>query len=230
MKFLIKTKRLILVSAFLVFLFFLFESAKLAAQIQNPNSNYLAQTLKFPGSKGAPKGRRRGAASRRGCPRMQPNLTALVPDDNSQGLTAIEYPTFWFYIPSLPQGNYTAEFILQNSQNQNIYHTPITLPKKSSILSVSLPSQPQYALKPKQWYRWYFKIYCDPQVKSVYVFVEGTVERVPQNAYSADSLWYDVLTNLANRLRANPQNYALKNEWTQLLKSVGLESVSHAPL
>ncbi len=42
--------------------------------------------------------------------------------------------------------------------------------------------------------------------------------------------WYDAVNNLANRLIASPQDTKLKQEWTDLLKSVGLQNLAQEPL
>ncbi|GET39970.1 DUF928 domain-containing protein [Microseira wollei] len=204
---------------------------------QSPNSeNTIAQTpVRFVPpqlpDRGAPSGRRKGAASRSGCPIINTDkpLIALVPGNNL-GLTVSNYPTFWFHVPALPENARSAEFILQDSSESDIYKTSFTLPETSGIIKVSLPSIQPISLKIGERYRWYFKIYCLPKNTYLYFFVEGQIERVPENAYAANSIWYDLLTNLAARRRTAPENANLREDWTNLLKEVGLEKLVEEPL
>lgn len=202
---------------------------------QSPNSeNTLAQTPvpfvppQLP-DRGAPSGRHKGAASRpSGCPRINMPLIALVPD-NEPGLTVAESPTFWFHVPALPESARSAEFILQDSSGSDIYKTRFTLPETSGIIKVTLPSLQPISLKIGERYRWYFKIYCQPENTALYFWVDGQIERVPENAYPANSIWYDLLTNLAERRRTAPENANLRDEWTNLLKEVGLGELVQEP-
>ncbi|MBO3457343.1 DUF928 domain-containing protein [Aetokthonos hydrillicola Thurmond2011] len=181
-------------------------------------------------ARGAPTGRRKGAASRKGCPQTVLDLTALVPQ-NSWGLTFAEQPTFWFYISSLPEGSRNVEFVLQDENgSRQQYHTRFTLPATPGIISLNLSSNQPYNLQIDHRYHWYLQVYCDPQNPSTYVFVDGSVQRVAQNAHNANTIWYDLLTNSGNRLRASPQDPERRETWVTLLKDVGLEKLAQAPL
>ncbi len=48
--------------------------------------------------------------------------------------------------------------------------------------------------------------------------------------YGEKGIWYDSLEYLAKARQASPNNPTLLNNWTELLKSVGLSSVSVSPL
>ncbi|WP_051470247.1 DUF928 domain-containing protein [Fischerella sp. PCC 9605] len=209
-------------------------STETIAQANNTdNIFYRIRRFIFPQTsraRGAPTGRRKGAASRKGCPEAALDLTALVPE-KSWGPTFAERPTFWFHVPALSEETRYGEFVLQDEQNdRQLYRTRLTLPATSGIISVNLPSNQQYNLEIDKRYRWYFRIYCDPKNPSTYVFVDGTIDRVAQNVSDANTIWYDILTNLANRLRDRPQDTQLREDWAKLLADVGLERLAKAPL
>jgi hypothetical protein len=214
--------------------------------IANTNINTRLDDLTFPDN-GAPTGRRRGGTSRRdGCPDLKTPITALVPGDknNHKSFTAStvsEYPSFWVYVPNeLVTKFNSGEFVLQDENNNDIWRTSITLAGQEGVRSITLPSNPQYALKEGSKYHWYFKVYCgQPEDKPEYFYVDAWVQRVAltpelqqklNNAtsqeykiYGANELWYDAVTNLADLYRNNSRSRALQEDWTKLLASVGLE-------
>ncbi|MCG6138665.1 MAG: DUF928 domain-containing protein [Nostoc sp. LLA-1] len=204
---------------------------------------------------GAPTGRRRAGASRNpDCPTSLTRLTALVPGDQEKSFlasTIADNPTFWFYVPELPINVRSAEFVLHllnNGKNvQNVYRTSLTLSGKPGIISMTLPSQPQYALKADQEYHWYFHIYCgDPQTTSDNFYVDGFVQKQlltqaldnqlkavkPREyiAYSTNNIWHDAVNNLGQLRRANPQDATINRDWVELLYAVGLPNLTKEPI
>ncbi|MBW4593429.1 MAG: DUF928 domain-containing protein [Brasilonema angustatum HA4187-MV1] len=212
--------------------------------------NLFAQ--KFPDN-GEPKGRRRGGTSRRdGCPSLKTPVTAIVPGEEKNnksflGATLAEYPTFWVYLPELPTNLRSGEFVLQDDQGHDIYRTSLTLPAKAGTVGITLPSNSQYALKQNSKYHWFFRVYCgNPQNKPEYFFVDAWLKRValtPQlqqqlktaksqeyKIYTANNLWYDAITNLAELRRTGSDTDTLAKDWTSLFKAVDLEELAGAPI
>ena len=201
---------------------------------------------------GSPTGRREGGASRNGCPILKTNLTAIVPGSKETGkksssdsflaTTISEHPTFWVYIPDLPQKKPLGEFIIQNEAGEDIYRKSLTLPKNPGIIGVQAPSTPEYALALDQKYHWYFRVFCDrSQTQPEYIYVDSWIQRVsfsptvdrelksdrPENylEYVDRNIWYDALTNLAALRKREPQNKNYQSEWISLLKILGLENL-----
>jgi hypothetical protein len=229
------------------------------AQVAQPTKNPKANTqnrlekLNFPRN-GAPTGRRQGGARRNGCPNLNQSVTALVPGEGTvnesisfSALTVSEYPTFWVYLPDFPTNLRSGEFILQDEKGKNIYKTPLTLPEKSGVIGISLPQNPQYALKQDNKYQWYFKVYCgEPENTSDYYYVKAWVQKVALTpnlesqlkaakpgeyiAYAVNQIWQDALTNLADMRRTNSGSSVLAQDWIGLLKAVGLEEFATAPI
>ncbi|MEH2040152.1 DUF928 domain-containing protein [Nostoc sp.] len=230
--------------------------AQLTNSIQNTVKNSHFQSFQQPKlpRNGAPTGRRRAGAGRNPeCPNSLTRLTALVPGDAEESFlasTVAENPTFWFYVPQLPETKRSGEFVLQvldGKDVQNVYRTPLTLSRKSGIVSITLPSRSQYSLKADKKYRWYFHIYCgDPQKTSDNFYVDGFVQRQVLTeaidsqlkasksreyiVYSANDIWYDALTNLAQLRRANPQDATINQDWVDLLNVVGLQNIAKEPI
>ncbi|MCV3212482.1 DUF928 domain-containing protein [Plectonema radiosum NIES-515] len=231
-------------------LFFSLATSQVQAQSFTIKQNKPADQ-QFPDD-GDPTGRRRGGTSRRGdCPNLKTPLTALVPGEETNkksflGTTISEYPSFWIYIPELPSDIRFGEFVLQDREGNDIWRTPITLPGKPGIISVKLPPNTQYALKPNLKYHWYFNVNCSPsENKSVY-FVDAWMRRVTltpelqqqlNNAksqkykvYIANKIWYDAVSNLGELRRNNPGIGTFVEDWTKLLKSVNLSELAPAPI
>ncbi len=209
---------------------------------------------------GTPIGRRRGAAGRGNCTVNLP-LTALVPAIEKPvgggkatyvwGKTIATHPTFWFYVPDSNTSLREVEFVLQDERDNDVWRSPVSLPQKPGVISVSLPST-LTPLNINQNYHWFLKTKiaasCDRQQPVIAKDgVEGWVQRVsltPTLAsqlktaptekqirlYAQDGLWYDALTSLAELRRMNPQDGTLKADWQQLLQSVGLGEIASMSL
>jgi hypothetical protein len=178
------------------------------------------------------------------CP-TQAELVALVPVENPV-LTTAEHPTFWFYVPAgVAQAG---EFSLWAGAKDKtpLYQTRFTLPQQSGIVSLSLPSSPDYALQENTPYHWYFKLFCTDNSannstknadSSDSLEVDGWVQRVAltpdrQLQLAADSpdLWYDSLAQVASGLLVKPENSILRGQWRILLRHIKAENLAQEPL
>ncbi|MDZ7962615.1 MAG: DUF928 domain-containing protein [Aulosira sp. DedQUE10] len=213
-----------------------------------------------PPDRGAP-GNRGEGASRGGCTALGLPLTALVPSYEKRlsqdagentitqvwGLTSVEQPSFWFYVPYNQSFIGAIEFVLQNDKNKTIYRTAVAVPPEPGIVRVQLQNTPTI-LENKKPYHWFFKVRvaCDPKQPAKLDYVEGWVQRVnldvalrdrlkqssPQQQaaiYAEKGLWHDALTKLAELRLANPQNSELTEDWKSLLKVIELENLATQP-
>jgi hypothetical protein len=173
------------------------------------------------------------------CKTTSKPLTALIPVKNPV-LTTREHPTFLFYVPYTSDDVRVGEFslVVGLEEKTRLYKTRFTLPQTPGIVSITLPSAPEYALEEGQYYHWYLKLYCQTNTSSqASVDVNGWVQRVALNPErerqikaAAPDVWYDALANLALSLRASPQDARLRNDWANLLKSIGSEDLAQEPL
>lgn len=214
-----------------------------------------------PPDQGAP-GSREGAASRGRCPSSDKPLTALVPLTQETlgggqystptmnrtkrvlGLTVVEHPTFWFYVPYPLTSTRSAEFVLQDDNGKDIYQSSLiesgTTP---GVVGFKLPSTVP-ALEVSKRYHWYFQIHCNSDET---VFVDGWVERValkpllksqlaqatPQERvtlYAQAGIWHEALTALAKLRSKNPEDAKLRAEWDKLLESIDLKAIAQEPI
>jgi hypothetical protein len=163
---------------------------------------------------------------------------------NNRGKTVAEHPTFWFYVPYSLEKASSGEFVLQDKAHNDVFRTQFALPAETpGFVSFGLP--PTAApLAINKWYRWYFKLYCEPQKLSTPVFVQGWVQRVELNAelerqlraaaprqyiaYLKNDIWYDAIARLLDLRLAQPNNLKFEQDWTNLLsvKSVNLEHLN----
>lgn len=200
------------------------------------NSQKQAKKPKLP-KNGAPTGRRRAGAGRNpDCPSSLKGLTALVPGDGEELFlvsTVAAYPTYWFYVPELPETAREAELVLQERDGRkvkNVYRKPLKLSGKAGIISITPPDKSEYCLKENKTYQWYFHVYCgDTKATSDNFYVDGFVQKKAQTQ-TVDSDWYDTLTNLGKQRRAKSQDESINKSWVDLLKGVGLSELADKPI
>lgn len=200
-----------------------------------------------PPKRGTPEGRESGAT--RGpiasCIQGNNKLTALVPV-SGKGFTIDSTPTFFWYLP--PTAAKSAEFVLLNDQDEEIYSTKFAIAGTSGLKSLTLPSSAGFPdLEIGKEYQWQLSLICNPTDQAADVFVEGFIERLPltedfvkqiQQAqpqqrlslYASNRLWYDLLNILAAQRRLNPQNATTVTDWKKLLESVQLGNIAENPL
>jgi Domain of Unknown Function (DUF928) len=202
-------------------------------------------------------GSRAAAASRDACPIVSQPLTAIVPEYRSAqenqvwGLTRMEHPTFWFYVPYTKPALVNSSFTLQDDsnpadpkiiyQNSTIAPAPtpgmirIALPKSSTALVVNKP------------YHWFLKLNMGCTSGQRPIFVQGWIQRMELDRnlskqidratsiekvalYAENGLWHDALTTLANLRATKPQDPALNQDWQNLLEAIGLKDLANQPL
>lgn len=136
---------------------------------------------------------------------------------------------------------------MQEEEGNDVYRTPFALPKTPGFVSFSTP--PTAApLEINKSYRWYFKLYCEPQKSSAPIFVEGWVQRIELTpelerqleaaklreyvVYATNEIWYDALARLAQLHLTKPSSATIKQDWTNLLslRDIGLERLNQEPM
>lgn len=196
-----------------------------------------------PPDRGAP-GRREGGGTRGNCLRGDPPLVALIPETNF-GTTLEARPTFYWHVPVTVSP--TAEFVLLDTDDNEVYRTTFQLSGNAGIIQVSLKDQAGApALEVGKDYHWYFSLVCDPGDRSGDIFAEGWIQRidppsslasqlaaVPESdrpaVYAQAGIWYDALSTLANLRQTEPQNTTASTQWETLLRSVGLDNIASQP-
>jgi hypothetical protein len=176
------------------------------------------------------------------------NWRTRVP--GNQTLTVAANPTFFVYVSETTAKS--AEFLLFNDQDNEVYQATLQLPTVPSfsvstpgIVKVSLPAN--VSLETGKTYRWGFQLYCrnanaKPDAEQNYnnLLVEGWIQRTELSPdlktkieqatpleqaklYAKARIWSEALM-LAAQLRSSQPA-----EWEELLKSVGLTEISQAP-
>jgi Domain of Unknown Function (DUF928) len=214
-----------------------------------------------PPNRGVP-GNRGEGASRGDCTAFGLPLTALVPSYEQQlnqgagettitqvwGLTSVEQPSFWFYVPYKQSSIQAMEFVLQTDQNKTIHRADISAPPIPGIIRVQLQNTKVF-LEKNKLYNWFLKVrvICNPKQAVTLDYVEGWVQRVnldvalrdrlkqssPQQQatiYANNGIWYDALTTLAELRLRDFQDSELTEDWKNLLKVIQLEKIATKPL
>jgi Domain of Unknown Function (DUF928) len=167
------------------------------------------------------------------------------------GLTTAAHSTFWFFVPHSQSSIASMEFVIKDESNkpsQTIYRAAVNPPSNPGIVSIRLP-ETTTPLQPGKMYHWFLKVKvnCNNQQPAELQYVEGWVQKInpdsrlaenlkqatPQQQvalYAENGIWYDALTILAKLRLDNPKDTSVIADWTNLLKSVGLENLAEQPL
>ncbi|XGV98368.1 MAG: DUF928 domain-containing protein [Leptolyngbya sp. BL-A-14] len=205
---------------------------------------------RLPEDPGEPGGRGRGGASR--IPTCKPyrDFTALVPIAQNKtktlvwGLTTLDHPTFWFYLPQTLKAGMPLKFVLRDRDDNPLYETTVQPPIPAGIIRVSLPHTTA-PLKVNQSYRWGVSVQCDPADAGALAWQEGSIQRVagPTDlqeslkaaktpldraiVYAENGIWFEALNTLANEIQQHgTTDRAIVSAWTDLLKQGQLRSVT----
>ncbi|MCU0541132.1 MAG: DUF928 domain-containing protein [Oscillatoriaceae cyanobacterium Prado104] len=196
--------------------------------------------------------KRRDAGSSGSCERQNSAatefLTALVPKQNHQALTADSHPTFWFYIPFPSSNFHSLKFRLETESGYQVVVKPKN--DKPGIVSFTIPPT-EKPLEIGKDYKWALFLYCqDPETtssKPVTFFVSSSIRRIaPINdmenqlkiattaseksaIYARYGIWHDALTLIGNSHRADLTNEELARDWVNLLSAVELEDIAKKP-
>ncbi|MBW4521980.1 MAG: DUF928 domain-containing protein [Scytolyngbya sp. HA4215-MV1] len=210
-------------------------------------SSVLATSV-IPPVDGAPGGRSPGGSRDPDCLSQKSSIVALVPASAVGGLTTKASPTFFVYVPTTHAR--TAEFALRNENKKTIYKSIVKLSGKSEVIGIRLPAT---SVAPKlemgKRYRWFFSVVCDANApdKSGNPFVQGWIQRAQPSVslsgqlsqassrdraqlYKQAGFWYEAVGTLAELRRSRPSDPALKADWSNLLRSVGLDQAAAEPI
>ncbi|MDX2100075.1 MAG: DUF928 domain-containing protein [Leptolyngbyaceae cyanobacterium bins.59] len=175
-------------------------------------------------------------------------------------MTLSDYPTFWFYIQSMPVKT-PMQFTLQVpdpkalTRDRQIYTTRFEV-GGTGLVGVQMPKTVE-ALKIGETYTWQMRIECTPGDPSGDVTLESWVQRVDPSRMQASpdfdpkaivrkltqaperekpflyaelGVWQDAVTALIDLQRKQPNNQDLKENWRELLTQTQLDGFANAPI
>ncbi len=206
--------------------------------VANSNNFPLKVSLQFPTTvnRGAPRATSGAGTRGKSCLLDNENLIALIPNQQ-EVITISTNPTFFIYLPKSQAQH--GDFILVDAKGKDIYLSNVKLPNQTSIISISIPKN--ISLQIGQEYQWQFSINCTIEEQEVSNYVQAKIKRIDLNyplktklnqaktdlkkaeIYAQENIWQDTLM-IAAQLRTSN-----KNEWQELLTSVGLEKLNSVP-
>lgn len=169
------------------------------------------------------------------------NLMALIPE-KTIGINASATPKLFFYVPEVKNQG-TLEFVLRNEQDELMYEA-FLVTEGDGIMSVEIPGDvSSNLLKTDQNYHWYLSMICDRQQRSRDIVVEGwmrqeSIDLATQEqlniassaeqaeVYNEQGFWYDALSVLAENQDSPREQPIVRQKWSEMLKSVGLEELA----
>lgn len=179
-------------------------------------------------------------------------LTALITSDNVS-VTAAERPTLLFYVPEMLSAN-AVEFVLRDANDELVYDATFEVAADGGVVSIDTATAVDMPeLTPNENYSWYFSVVPNAADRAHDVAVHGSVRRVEMAEwlhqqdvdvalldefsslaplekvrvlYQQANMWHDAALMLEALHRAEPQNTAIAAEWSRLLESAGLVTVT----
>ena len=186
-----------------------------------------------PPMRGAPGGRVGGGT--RGTGREAFILSVLAP--NHTGLTISAQPVLYWFISS-PSSLPVELTVVDPQKSEPLLELQIKPPITQGVHRVRLADH-GVRLEPGVTYQWYVAVIPDAGRRSKDILAGGSIERVaaPDDltarlaqtlkvdqpaVYAGASLWYDAVAALGDLIEASPQDRALHERRSALLKQVGL--------
>ncbi|NJL00679.1 MAG: DUF928 domain-containing protein [Spirulinaceae cyanobacterium SM2_1_0] len=164
----------------------------------------------------------------------------------STSATTAAHPTFWLYIPATNADAF--ELWISDEQGETVYEQTVELPnaEEIGILELSFERLGLPALEPGQHYEWEFTLFSNfaEPASSTYSVV-GKLERVELSArersrldslaraqrlrtYEQRGLWHDMLAELVQLYRENPEDARIARHWYRTLNRAGLAAFADA--
>ncbi|SRR5579883_663808 len=208
----------------------------------------------LPEDPGEPEGRGRGGASRIPTCKPYQTFTALVPvaknktSESLWGLTTLDRPTFWFYLPQPLAAGMPIKFVLQDQDDNLVYETTLDGPTPAGIIRAALPAT-AVPLQAKRTYHWGVSVQCDPADPNAIVWLKGAIQRVSLPAdvqqsllaaktpldratlYAKYGIWFEALTALGDAMQPHSTgDRAVATAWSDLLQQGQLGDIAKASI
>lgn len=190
-----------------------------------------------PPQRGAPGGRIGGGT--RGTQREVFVLSVLAPDHS--GFTTKEQPSLYWFI-SKPTSLPVEVTLMDPKGIKPILEIQLPSPITAGVHRIRL-SDFNVHLAPGAAYRWFVSVVPDADRRSKDIMAGGAIERVEMpeglkaklaqapksdlpSIYAESGLWYDTVAAISELIEAAPQDQALREQRTALLKQVGLTGIT----
>ncbi len=153
---------------------------------------------------------------------------------NEIGLTTDDRPTLLVYVPDT-SARVLEVTLAREDDGTELFRKQVSAPSEAGIVPVPLD---EHSLEVDTVYQWYVSAICDDVDRSGNPLVNGWVKRVEGDditsntteEYAEAGIWHETVLSLYERRQAQPGDDRLAADWRELLRSVGLEEVSDAPL
>ena len=156
------------------------------------------------------------------------------------GLTMLEHPMLWVYVPSSQIPEISGEIaLIERDSNRLVHRQAVALSGKAGVVGIPF----EKALELDKDYRWSFSLQIHPNRPTKNPTVGGLVRRASLETdlaqfssprekiafLASKGFWYDALSLLAELRQEKPQDAGLLADWQDLLESVGLGAFADAP-
>jgi hypothetical protein len=168
-------------------------------------------------------------------------LDVLAPDET--GLTTQEQPSLFWY-QSKPSAAKFELTLLEENKPKPVLQISVARSTGAGIQRLKL-SEHGVKLAPDVEYQWVVALTTDPDNRSNDLVASGAIQRIvpsPElrakiakasaaelpSIYAEAGIWHDALSTLSDQIDAQPNNKALQEARTDLLRQVGLKAAASA--
>ncbi|WP_017307010.1 DUF928 domain-containing protein [Spirulina subsalsa] len=220
--------KLLKLSLVLVLLSFLSDSALNAQILYSQNSSSSSSSNRgTPPTRRGPGGTRPPGSPLGDCPTTEHEISVIAPP-NFHGITTVEHPILWVYIPytrdQIHEINFRVENRDPNPQNRKtIYRNTITSLEQSGIIGI--PLYPETPFLNNQVYEWVFVLNCSEKRRGIPhdIRLNSLITKMPVTEPNTDYFSYDIVTNTVQAILENNGTFADDPTWQALLKELELE-------
>jgi hypothetical protein len=207
--------------------------------------------LRFKVPKVRASGNREGGAARGAC--SPDEISAVLPPRPKDlevtkapvESTVSDHPTFFVNVPQTSAKE--AEFLLRDENDEELLREKINIESATGLIAYQLPKSFK-GLEVGKKYIWRFSLVCNqddysanPRTSAWVQRIEPTTQVAEQLAAATDELdrlavyaeygfWQETLKTLVDLRAANPNDQDVATNWTSVLQSVGLESLTQKPV
>lgn len=203
----------------------------------------VGQSIEPPPGQGSPNGTVGGGSrtSSTLClrsPQPTGRLMALSPKGQI-ALTSRDRPDFWIYLPKTTAQ--MVELSVFDAEMNGVYQTLLPISTEAGLVSLQLPPEAP-KLKQNQPYYWTVALVCNQNDRTSDWVVGGWIKHIKLDLsaqekltsataddrvslYMAQGLWGQAFSLLTELRQTQPYDSHLAIVWTELLRSVGLETL-----
>jgi Domain of Unknown Function (DUF928) len=160
-------------------------------------------------------------------------ITLPVLPQSNYGLTISNRPKF-LILNKIKSKAKQMFLSLESEDGEEVYQTFLPVPSEAGLISINFPSQAPDLFVNKK-YKWTMTFICGKALRPDSPAITGWIQHIPKSqslaaklkvaspvdrvvVYGENGIWYDMINELNQLQKQNPNNQILSKAWDKLLK------------